>query len=1072
MKKTLASVLFATLFTSLYAQNKWNVEKPSGSLKTVSITTNEGTWMNLDVSPDGKELVFDLLGDIYKMPVSGGKATILAGGMACEVQPRFSPDGKHISYTSDKDGANNIWVMNADGSDKHAVTSENYSLQQNAVWATDNQYLVACKNFTNMQPLGAGEIWMYHISGDGAGIQLIKRKNDQQGAGEPAVSPKGKYIYFSENTSTNSTYNKDPNGELYVIKRLNRETGEIITVAGGQGGASRPQPSPDGKYLAFVKRVRLKSVLYLQNLKTGEEWSVYDDLSHDLQESAATFGVYPNFGWTPDAQYIIFYAKGKIRKLDITTLESTVIPFEVNSQQTLAESLHFDQKAFQDEFEVKMIRQLTTSPDGKKVAFNAAGHIYIKDLPNGKPQRITTSADLEYDPAFSPDGASLVYVSWNDETKGSINRIDLKTGTSSILTSDRGFYYSPSFSNKGDKIVYRKGTGNITLGFAFGKNPGIYLIPATGGTPVKLTEDGQYPVFSSNDSRIFFQTTEGKKKVFKSMDLNGGSIRTHYSSEYATRFVPSPDQKWIAFNELFNVYITPMVTIGKPQELSSSNKSLPLSRVSRDAGSCLHWSKDSKKLMWVLGSQYFSREIKNSFAFAEGAPDKLPPQETDGIDIGLKLPADNPEGKIAFTNARIITMKGDEVIQDGSIVIERNRIIAVGPSKQVTIPEDAKVVDVRGKTIMPGIVDVHANLQANTGGISPQQDWNYLANLAFGVTTSQDFSGNAEMSISQAEMIRAGIVRGPRVYAAGTILDEPDADPQAGINSLDDARSQLRRLKALGIFSVTSASQPRRDQRQQLIQAAREFKMNVMPEGGSSFFADMSMILDGNTGIERNTPVVPVYKDVQSLWNESKVGYTPMLIVSKGAQHGENFWYDRTNVWENDHLLNFTPRQVIDARSRRRTTSEYGDYGHIDVSRAVKQIAGGGTKVNLGSHGQLQGLGAHWELWMLVQGGMSPLQAIRCATLNGAQYLGMGKELGSLEPGKLADLVVLKANPLSDIRNSEKIEYVMANGRLYDAETMNETGNTEKARGRFWWEIPHGSTINNLLPDTELVIPE
>jgi len=280
------------------------------------------------------------------------------------------------------------------------------------------------------------------------------------------------------------------------------------------------------------------------------------------------------------------------------------------------------------------------------------------------------------------------------------------------------------------------------------------------------------------------------------------------------------------------------------------------------------------------------------------------------------------------------------------------------------------------------------------------------------------------------------------------------------INSLDDARSNLRRLKAVGAFSVKSYNQPRREQRQEIIAAARELQMEVVPEGGSTFETNLNMILDGHTGIEHNLPVWPVYKDVISLWNASKSGYTPTLIVSYGTQFGENYWYDRTDVWKDQHLLNFTPQYIVDERSRRRTESEYGDYGHIEISKYVKQISDGGTKVNLGSHGQLQGLGAHWELWMLAQGGMTPLQAIRCATMDGASYLGMDKEIGSLEVGKLADLIVLNDNPLDDIRNSDHIKYVMENGRLYDSDSMNETGNHDKPRLHFWWQMTHGETLN------------
>ncbi|HEY9533043.1 MAG TPA: amidohydrolase, partial [Mucilaginibacter sp.] len=297
---------------------KWNVEAPPGDQKKVTIKTDEGTWMNLDVSPDGKTVAFDLLGDIYNVPITGGKAVLLAGGKSYEIQPRYSPDGKFISYTSDKEGGDNIWIMNADGSNKHSITKEKFRLLNNASWTPDGQYLVARKHFTGTRSLGAGEMWMYNKNG-GDGIQITKRKNDQQDAGEPIVSPDGKYVYWSEDVTPGPTfqYNKDPNKGIYAIKRINRETGKIETVTGGAGGACRPQISPDGKLLAFVKRVRLKSVLYLHNLSTGEEWSVYDDLSHDQQETWAIFGVYPNFSWTPDSKNIIFYAKGKIWNLDI-----------------------------------------------------------------------------------------------------------------------------------------------------------------------------------------------------------------------------------------------------------------------------------------------------------------------------------------------------------------------------------------------------------------------------------------------------------------------------------------------------------------------------------------------------------------------------------------------------------------------------------------------------------------------------------------------------------------------------------------------------------------------------------
>ncbi|WP_316805593.1 amidohydrolase family protein [Pedobacter nototheniae] len=1056
------STLSLFVLTSVAQEKKWDIEKYQGTTKNFSINTDEGTWMNLDVSADGKEIVFDLLGDIYTIPVTGGSAKLLSGGIAWDVQPRFSPNGKYISFTSDKSGGDNIWIMNRDGSGKKQITKESFRLLNNATWMPNSEYLVARKHFTASRSLGAGEMWMYSING-GEGIQLTKRKNDQQDAGEPNVSPDGKYVFFSEDISPgpNFEYSKDPNGTIYAIRQLDLNSGKLSTLVNEQGGACRPQISPDGNLMAFVKRVRLKSVLYVQNMKTGEEWPVYEDLSHDQQETWAIFGVYPNFGWMPDSKGLVFYAKGKIRKTDLSSLQTDEIPFQVNSTQTVQQALHSEQEVFKNEFSAKMLRQLVTSPDGTMVVFNAAGYLYKKEMPNGTPERLTTGMDFEFEPSFSPDGKYVVYTTWNDELRGAIKRTDLKTGKTITLSDEKGFYYSPQYSTKGDKIVFRKGVGNDVLGYSYGRGTGIFMMASGGGAKTLVTENGIRPQFNNTDTRIYFQSYVDGKKALKSIDLNGANERTHFTSQYANQFVISPDNKWLAFNELFNVYITPMINVGTAQDASAGNKAIPVTKVSADGGTYMQWSTDSRNLHWTMGPKYFTIDVNNAFNFDGNTPKT----SATATDINLILKSDVPTGIIALKGARIISMKGDEVIENGTILTDGNKITAIGKNETITIPANAKIIDVNGKTIMPGIVDVHAHLRTSPDGITPQNDWSYMANLAFGVTTSHDPSSNTEMVFSQSEMLKAGRMIGPRVYSTGSILYGADGDFKVVINSLDDALANLRRLKAVGAFSVKSYNQPRREQRQQILEAARQLKMEVVPEGGSTFFTNMNMIADGHTGIEHSIPVLPVYKDVINFWNNTEVGYTPTLIVAYGGQWGENYWYDRTNVWENEKLMTYTPRSIIDARARRRTTSEYGDYNHIDIAKATKQIADGGTKVNLGAHGQIQGLGAHWELWMMVQGGFSPLQAIRNATINGAGYLGMNKEIGSLEVGKLADLVIMDANPLDDIRNSEKIKYVMINGRLYDSATLNEVGTREKLRGKLWFENAKGNGY--VIPNTE-----
>jgi imidazolonepropionase-like amidohydrolase len=425
-----------------------------------------------------------------------------------------------------------------------------------------------------------------------------------------------------------------------------------------------------------------------------------------------------------------------------------------------------------------------------------------------------------------------------------------------------------------------------------------------------------------------------------------------------------------------------------------------------------------------------------------------------GVKIKLQSISDKPKGKIWLKNARIITMKDDEVLENTDVLINENKIVAIGKNIDANQTKGAFELDCTGKTLMPGMIDVHAHVGNFRYGLSPQKQWHYYANLAYGVTTSHDPSSNSEMVFAQSELIKAGKTVGPRLFSTGTILYGADGDFKAVINSLDDARSSLRRTKAFGAFSVKSYNQPRRNQRQQVIQGSRELSMMVVPEGGSHFFHNMSMILDGHTGIEHNIPVATLYDDVVKLWSNSKTGYTPTLIVNYGGLNGEYYWYEKTNVWEKTRLLNFTPRAIVDARSRHRTAIPLGEYenGHILVSKSCKKLSDAGVKVNLGAHGQLQGLGAHWELWMFVQGGFTPLEAIRNVTLNGAYYIGMDKQIGSLEVGKLADILVLDANPLDNIQNTETLRYTIANGRLFESETMNEMGTTPQKRGKFYWE--------------------
>lgn len=1042
----------------------WNVATPPGEKREVAIDTRSGTWMSVDVSPDGKRVAFDMLGDIYDLPIEGGEARSLASGMAWDMQPRYSPDGKAIAFTSDRAGGDNLWIMDANGGNARQISKETFRLLNNPVWHPSGRYVAGRKHFTTRRSLGTGEIWLYSLDG-GEGVQLVKRPSEefQKELGEPAFSPDGKYLYYSQNMTPGPVfqYAQDINGPVFAIRRYEVATGETDNAVSEPGGAARPTPSPDGRWLAFVHRVRtpqaFETALFVKDLVSGQERSLYLDLDRDMQETWAINGLYPNMDWTPDSKSVVFWAGGGIKRIDVASGAVNDIPFHVKDARATIVPPRFDVKVAPDEVQSRMARFASVSPDGKQVVFESFGRLWLRNVAAGAARRLTRedAAAFELFPAWSRDGKRIVFIRWTDAGLGQVHIVGAGGGASRAVSKQPAHYQHPRFSPDGKSIVVERATDGRLTSPMWSADPGIYRIGVDSGAAVRLTDEGRDPHFVGGGDRIYFTADKDGAKESEpahelvSVDANGQDRHVHARSNYATNLEVSPGGEWLAFRENFHIYVVPMPPGGQI-DLSLQTKSVPQRRASDIGGDYINWI-DGDTLSWTLGASLYRAEMTELFA------NGTKPEETHGkvvANLSMTRAADKPHGIVALTGARIVTMnQARQVIENGTIVVRDNRIVAVGASGTVEIPADAQRLDLAGRTVMPGIIDAHAHGPQGINDLVPQQNWSTLAHLALGVTTVHDPSNNATEIFAASEYQRVGEILAPRIFSTGDVVYGAHSEGFASIEKLDDARNHIQRLKAQGAISVKNYNQPRREQRQMVVTAAREAGMLVVPEGGSLFQMDMSMVADGNSSIEHNVPPERFYDDVLQLWKPTGVAYTPTLVVTYSGPGSEFFFYQESEVWTHPILSRYVPPHILQPRSVRRQMAPASDYQPFRDSAAnAKRLQDLGVLVNTGAHGQREGLGSHWEIWAFVQGGMSPLQALQAATIDPAQHLGMARDLGSIESGKLADLLIVDGNPLEDIRVTDHIAYVVLNGRIYEGGTLAEKVSGQRKLAPFYWQ--------------------
>lgn len=1028
---------------------------PLASARHLAFETDEGTWMAPDVAPDGKSILFDLLGDIYSIGASGGQARLVMSGPAFDANPVFSPDGKQFAFISDRSGASNLWVANADGSNPRQISQDDGAVEWTGPsWSPDGQYVYASRM---VHATLAFEVFMFNKDG-GHATQVTKAKpsgtegfDDRQNVLGAVISSDGRYMYFSSKAGTTWTEKEPPQ---WSISRRDLRNGKDEAIIQSLGEAMQPALSHDGRKLVYASRHLNDTGLRIRDLSSGDDqWLLYP-VDRDGHDGGYYANLLPRYTFTSDDRALILSVGGKIKRLTLSDRSLSEIPFTAKVELDLGPQTRVEQHEETGPVRVRVIQRPRQSPDGRSVVFSALGQLYLLDLQaNAKPRALGAG----YQPSWSPDGRTIAFVTWSPLDGGQVWTMAARSGsTPKRLTKEAAYYTEPVFSPDGKSVLALRASHYDRLRARSEIDPSratdIIRLPKNGGDAQLITHahGARFLDFGREPNLIRFFTPEGVKTL--RIDVPSSDPRrvvvilSRHASQYVDSPAPveevrlSPDGQWAlakAASQLYLVAVPPALGDDPPvvNLQSPPTKVVKLTAVGADY---FGWADAGRTITWSVGSS-FRRVPLNNVTDAEKSAERF--------DATVEVKRDVPEGAVVLRGATVITMRGDEVLPNADVVVLNNKIVGVGAQGSVQVPAGAVVRDVSGKYIVPGFVDTHAHWAEIRRDILEPNQWPFLANLAYGVTSGLDVQPFTVDVFGYQDMIDAGLMLGPRAYSTG-----PGVFVNSEIKSEADARNVLTRYRDYyRTRNIKSYMVGGRKERQFMIQGASALGMMPTTEGASDLRLNLTHALDGFAGNEHALPVSPLRKDVIELFAKSRIAYTPTISVLYG---GKPALYEMTinHVPQADaKVQRFIPSGLLDVKTRTQKWTRHEDQTYSTFAADALAVQRAGGLVGMGSHGEMQGIGYHWELEAYASGGAKPHEVLRAATIGSSEVIGRATEIGSIEAGKFADLLILDRDPLVSITNTNSLSLVMKNGRIYDASTLDEVWPRQKKLDKLWF---------------------
>ncbi len=1056
-----ASAMLALLaMTAAPVLAKTSEEQCETGQRKVSMSSRQMSFSNVDISPDGRTIVFDVLGDVYTVSSSGGTASLLVGGPSWDVRPVWSPDGNKLAFISDRAGSDQVYTIET--KDPHRISQLTFEGEAGDQGASEKVRLAA-----EWLPDGSSLVV------NGRKFPLSRARSDR--LERVSETKYGSYSGNSRNLYHFRTVSRTAFAANQEVWRLERKSGMWKRVSQNvltTNQSESPLVSSDGRWLVYIGPVGDKAGATSSGRRDGETAKVASESNgrpqpairvRNLVTSEDRILVGPAAGWeqgspsryamSHDSRLLFITSQGHIRVVNIETGAIDDLPVLVNSMHCLNETIHFPVPLDHGNVEARNIRDATGRPDGRQIAFSALRQLYVMDLPEGKARVLLPETRGQFQPAYSPDGHWLAFASWSAVEGGHIWMVPSAGGRPERLTSEPGYYETPTWSPDGKYIAFvgHKDVGLRRSGFSshvFGGSLHLLQVAdrATKILPVEARL-GNPPSFSSDGARIryapFVRDNESQLLVH-SVSIDDGQWRDEGISSLlpiggTVSAVPSPNGREVAVVREGNLHL-----IHCKEELGAVTfdaANCKQGKITIDGGYDPKWVNDGSELEWSFANTYYRASTQELVGEITGkdvptvdAPIDRTAQES--VQLRVSVPRAYGAGRLLLRGARIITLRGEEVLENGAILIEDGRITKIGLSDSVEAPAEATVLDVRGKTIIPGFIDSHAHLTQMRRDLLDENSFEPLLYLSFGITTVKDPSNGGDHGLAYAELIEAGTMVGPRLFGAEGIVPVSHR-----IGSEEDAAAIARRTIRLGGTFLKYHSGWDRQQRGWIISAARNAGLNVAAHFAVSNIVpgrlNLTTIVDGATSSEHEFGSVPEFRDVTEFvaqsgtWvNFARISggyvarYWPELKLDPRIQ---NFYVDREPRTMDAH--------AYDAKSPGLPPLEQSDE---QDGRVIADIAHAGGNVTIGSHGNEDGVGFHTEMWAHAHAGMSNYDVLRAATIRGAESLGISGDIGSLEVGKIADLLILSKDPLEDIRNTLSVEGVIKDGIVRDSLTLDE----------------------------------